>query len=264
MVYKIAHLSNEIKNFIYITVKENNFLQNISKLHHIIVDNSIEWDEEKYYQKHVKTYGKGNLIDLLKEYNVPLVWNISKESNEFKAHIGANCSLYNSARIEDHCLVFSSALSNVFESNDTHIYCSDNSILQLEKDETKFRDIEITFDQYVKLHKQYEISEELRKEIYSHCPNFLVEEKGTLPASFWEKLCLKSWDLNIPKLEEILNKPIKLNLPKKGSLVFVRNFEHEMWRAGYFSFYNGSNYIITFEGEEMDWKQMITELPEKN
>lgn len=130
MVYKIGHLENDVKQLIYKTIKGNSFPESsINELHHIIIDDSVEWDKEEYYQEHIEEYGEGNLLDLLKEKNIPLIWDISDESDEFLQSIGAN---YNSARIEDSCLLFSFNNSNEFKS--THTYCNDNSILQPKKE----------------------------------------------------------------------------------------------------------------------------------
>lgn len=332
MVYKIGHLENDVKQLIYKTIKGNSFPESsINELHHIIIDDSVEWDEEVYYQKHIEEYGEGNLLDLLKEKNIPLVWNISEvsdESDEFLQSIGAN---FNSARIENSCLIFSNEFSNHFKL--THTYCEDNSILKPKKEKimfkigdtvrfknnhelvsqfagqsmekeyneiknknlviekidksnqvrfkdhaywwkiddlelitefSQFRDIEITFDQYVKAIEQDIICYDWREAVQEHCPNLLVDLKGILPASFWEEVYTTNPN-KIAVIEEILDQPIKLDLPEKGSLVFVRDNEDEMWKAAYFSYYNNDNknYVVTFEDNFTPWKYMVTELPVK-
>lgn len=249
MVYKIGHLSNTVKQLIYKTVfgYKHSDIDNVSSI---------------TKQKHIGEYGgEGNLLDLLKEKNIPLVWDISEESEEFLESINAG-SWSCSARIENNSLCYSSEFSNNFKSS--HTFCEDNSILQSKNEamikdspKSQFRDIKITLDQYLTVKKEIQVCREWRQKINEHV-NLLVDLEGVLPATFWEELYNSVDNITVEKIEKIL---IKLELPEKGSLVYVRDYDDVCWRAAYFVDYVDNFYKVTFDNEESSWRYMTTNLP---
>lgn len=179
---------------------------------------------------------------------------MEKEYNEIKNKnlVIENIDKFNGVHFKDHVYWW--------EIDDLELIFSNELTLEF----SQFRDIEITFDQYVKAIEQDIIGYDWRGVIHKHCPNLLVDLKGILPASFWEEVYTTNPN-KIAVIEEILEQPIKLDLPEKGSLVFVRDYEDDMWKAAYFVEYvKGSHpYNVSHNGNIAEWKYMVTELPKK-
>lgn len=127
MIYVIDKLSNEIKRALLEKVNIPSRRIDIENVYYIRkhgIESNVENDYEYEYSHGTKDvyshfyYPRmkhNNVLDLLLEFNIPVVWDISEDNSE-----------YNSVKIVDNKLYYSTWYHWVF---DNYLYCNDYTLL---------------------------------------------------------------------------------------------------------------------------------------